>query len=264
MHFFDCNVWDKWRGPFRGGGRLCSPAWAGGVDEVKGAVQWGDQRAGYPTMEEQAYRGRASTIRGMRRSPKNPPPLRGGRPRTGNPRRRPWARGTRPGCLAAVDRVLPHDLTDQRPDRSDSVVLRRQSLGEQPKSDSPVCPRDIRASRRGLTVPSGCLQVTEAVWQKAVHLQLRADSLFEGGASRLREGVWTRCVRDTGGAERPPLLVTRSRTVAVRLMGSSPPHRWAGCAGTGASARALGSRGLRRVAGGSARRRRRVAPPPCA
>ena len=35
--------------------------------QAKGAVHWEEQRADYQTMEEQAYMGEASTIRGIRR-----------------------------------------------------------------------------------------------------------------------------------------------------------------------------------------------------
>ena len=35
--------------------------------QAKGAVQWEEQRAGYQTMEEQAYMGHPPRIRGVRR-----------------------------------------------------------------------------------------------------------------------------------------------------------------------------------------------------
>jgi hypothetical protein len=93
--------------PARGGGRLCSPAWAGGVDEAKGAVHWEDQRAGYQTMEDQARMGHASRNRGIRSAGRAPLP-RGGDPGQGG-----RALGVSPARTAGS----PSRAKDKRPAR---------------------------------------------------------------------------------------------------------------------------------------------------
>jgi hypothetical protein len=79
------------------------------VGEVKAYNEKSSVRA-IRRMEDQAHIGQSSRIHGIRRSTRSPLLRRGG-PRSSNPRRRPGGRGTRPGCLAAADRVLSHTMS---------------------------------------------------------------------------------------------------------------------------------------------------------
>jgi hypothetical protein len=78
-----------------------------GLMQAKGAVQWEEQRAGYQTMEDQAYMGEVSTIRGIR-SAGRAPATRGGDAGQG---------GRALGVSTPRTACVLRDVTDRRPVR---------------------------------------------------------------------------------------------------------------------------------------------------
>jgi hypothetical protein len=78
--------------------------------QAKGAVHWKEQRAGYQTMEEQAYMGHPPRIRGFRRfaAPQRPADQRAALQQLAAATQ---GRGTRPGCLDAADRMLSYAMS---------------------------------------------------------------------------------------------------------------------------------------------------------
>jgi hypothetical protein len=128
---------DKWRGPFRGGRRLCSPAWAGGVDEAKGAVHWDEQRAGYQTNR------RPGTHGPLCKDSRHPPlcMINHSCGEAGRCHRQPAAatqgKGDAPWVPRRCEpRALPHDVSAQRPDPAPSAPLRRVGLSGHPAPGS--------------------------------------------------------------------------------------------------------------------------------